>query len=133
MDVSQIHLAMIALMLLALVGGVLNRWQLGRSTSCRFIQFVGVAWLLGATVILTVASKIAGEVAGALHWNLGRLSVWDAKVRQVDSNLVRATDPFRATPRTLWRDRLRKRSLTSTRLSNWIRISSMIARRVDRT
>ena len=65
MNESYIHFAMIALMLGALVGGLLNRWHLGRGMGDRFIQFVGLAWLLGATVILALTSNIEG-VAGAL-------------------------------------------------------------------
>ena len=65
MNESYIHFAMIVLMLGALIGGLLNRWHLGRGIGDRFVQFVGVAWLLGATVILALTGKIEGT-AGAL-------------------------------------------------------------------
>ena len=57
--------AMVLLMLVALVGGLLNRRRLNKGMTYRFIQFVGFAWLMGATVILAVADQIDG-VAGAI-------------------------------------------------------------------
>ena len=69
MDGFYIQLGMIALMTTALVGGLLNRRRLGKGIGERFIQFVGVTWLIGATVILTIADLIdgvAGTILGAL-------------------------------------------------------------------
>ena len=65
MNDSYVQGAMIALMLLALVGGLVNRWHMKKGITYRFIQFVGVAWLVGATVILAVTKAIDG-VGGAI-------------------------------------------------------------------
>ena len=54
----HIHVAMIVLMLAALGGGLYNRHRLGKGIGQRFIQFVGIAWLIGATVILALMSKL---------------------------------------------------------------------------
>ncbi len=73
MNSDVVVVAMLALMLGALFGGLLNRWLHGKSIGHRFIQFVGLAWLIGATVILAlekavdgVAGTILGAIAGYL-------------------------------------------------------------------
>ena len=65
MDESCIQIGMIALMAIALVGGLLNRSPLRKGIGERFIQFVGVTRLIGATVLLAFAGLIDG-VAGTL-------------------------------------------------------------------
>ncbi len=80
MDESYIYIAMIALMTIALVGGLLNRAHLRKGISHQFIQFVGVAWLIGATVLLAFADLIDG-VAGAL---LGTLAGYLFGMRRHD-------------------------------------------------
>ena len=52
--------SMLFLMVGALAGGLHNRWQKKRGIGDRFIQFVGVAWLIGATVILALEMKLEG-------------------------------------------------------------------------
>ena len=76
--------SMVVLMLGALVGGFWNRHRSGkdgqsRAIGRRFIQFVGLAWLIGATVILSLTSRmdgqiILGAVAGYLFGMGGRRS-----------------------------------------------------------
>lgn len=66
---SYVEIAMLVLMLTALIGGLVNRWHLKKGMSYRFIQFVGVAWLIGATVILAPSSQLdgtAGTILGAV-------------------------------------------------------------------
>lgn len=76
---SNVTLGMLVLMLGALFGGLLNRWHgkvdkdgLRRSSSIthRFIQFVGVAWLVGGTLILAmekvIDSSVVATIFGAL-------------------------------------------------------------------
>ena len=80
MDESYIHIGMIALMAIALVGGLLNHRHLGKGMGERFIQFVGVTWLIGATVLLAFADLIDG-VAGTFF---GALAGYLFGVREQD-------------------------------------------------
>ena len=62
-------IAMVVLMLAALAGGFVDRWRTGRGITQRFIQFVGIAWIIGATMILAVVGKLdgqAGTILGAI-------------------------------------------------------------------
>lgn len=61
-------IAMVSLMLGALVGGLWERVSRQRSITHRFVQFMGLAWVIGATVILGVLNHldgIAGTILGA--------------------------------------------------------------------
>ena len=80
-----IYIGMIVLMAAALVGGLLNRSHLRKGIGERFIQFVGVTWLIGATVILAFAELIHG-VAGTL---LGALAGYLFGVRKQDEKTLR--------------------------------------------
>ena len=57
--------AMLLLMTGSLAGTFLNRWQLGRGITWRIIQFVGLTWVLGITVVLALEGRLEG-VAGTL-------------------------------------------------------------------
>ena len=85
---------MIVLLLGALVGGLLIRWHPGRGIGHRFIQFVGVAWLLGAAAILALTKNIEGT-AGALP---GTLAGYLLGMRSYDKWTTRGhgRDLFRA-------------------------------------
>ena len=53
---------MLILMLGALAGGLRNSCRTSKGIGRRFIQFVGLAWLIGATVILSLTSEIDGQI-----------------------------------------------------------------------
>lgn len=51
---------MFALILGAPAAALWHRYKSGRGIGYGFVQFVGLAWLIGAAVILSVESKIDG-------------------------------------------------------------------------
>ena len=62
-QVCIVIITMVALMLGALAGGLWTRHRPGKKpkgVGQRITQFVGLAWLIGATVILSVTSHIDG-------------------------------------------------------------------------
>ena len=61
-----IEVVMLLIMVGSLVGAMINRWQLRRGIGGRTIQFVGLSWILGITVILALEGKLSEGVAGTL-------------------------------------------------------------------
>lgn len=62
-------IAMLVLMLGTTIGGLAERWRRRKSITHRFIQFVGLSWLIGATVILATKGLLegtSGTVLGAV-------------------------------------------------------------------
>ena len=48
---QAIEVVMLLIMVGSLVGAMINRWQLRRGIGGRTIQFVGLSWILGITLI----------------------------------------------------------------------------------
>lgn len=70
---AYVVIGMLAFMLCSLIGGFVNRSHLRKGISDRFVQFIGVAWLVAAAVILAcmglidgVSGTILGSLAGYL-------------------------------------------------------------------
>ena len=55
---SAVILAMVVLMLGGLAGGLWDRARQNKSITDRFIQFLGVCWIIGATVILATIDQL---------------------------------------------------------------------------
>lgn len=77
---AYVVMGMLAFMLCSLIGGFVNRWHLQKGISDRFVQLVGVAWLVAAAVILACMGLIDG-VAGAI---LGTLAGYLFGMRKHD-------------------------------------------------
>lgn len=102
--IGIVIVSMVVLMLGALVGGLWTRRPSnenprGKGIGRRFIQFVGLAWLIGTIVILAVASHIdkitvgtiLGAVAGYLFGMGGRD---EAQLRRVAQEIKRMRKHF---------------------------------------
>ena len=63
---SAVILTMLVFMLGSLFGGLWDRSRQNKSITHRFIQFVGVCGLVGATVILATIDKLDGAAATIL-------------------------------------------------------------------
>ena len=86
-----VNLSMVVLMLSALGCGFLHRWLQNASITHRFIQFLGISWLVGATVILAREQHIdsADTILGALAGYLFAMARHDGQARKKESPQIR--------------------------------------------
>ena len=76
-------IAMLVLMIGGLAGGLWDRSRQNRPITHRFIQFLGVCWLVGATIILATTDQLDGAAAtilGALAGYVFALQRHDGQV-----------------------------------------------------
>ena len=84
---SVVIIAMLLFMLVGLIGGLWQRVRLEKGITHRFIQLVGVCWLVGATVILATFGTLNGAAAtilGALAGYVFALQRHDGQKKKPD-------------------------------------------------